>query len=341
MKQLGNVLYVMTPDSYLFFRNETVVVKIGGEEKTAIPAHTLESIICFGMNTVSVPLIKFCCESGITLSFCSEYGYFMGRITGPVSGNVMLRKRQYALYDSPDSAGIVRSILYGKLANARMMLMRAAREEDDKTRAELLRSQADVLAGCALQLGETSNIDSMRGIEGTAAASYFRAFEAMQDVQNEEMLFGARTKHPPENRMNALMSFLYMLCKNDVQSALETVGLDTAVGYLHMLRPGRPSLALDIMEELRAPLCDRIALSLTNKRQITAGDFDCTNGEFRMLEKPLKLVISTWQERKRTEIIHPYLKEKIQIGLIPYTQALLMARAIRGEIDGYPPFLWR
>lgn len=339
MKKLGNVLYIMTPDSYLFCENEAIAVRVGGVEKARIPAQTIESIVCIGMMTVSTPLIRFCGDRGIGLSFCSEYGRFYGRIQGPVSGNVLLRKRQYEIAGKPEEVAIVKNILYGKIANTKLLLIRAARERPEA--ADHLREQAKKLTSCADLIRDADSIDTMRGIEGVAAAAYFGAFESMQVVNSEEMMFEKRTKHPPENRMNALLSFLYMLCKNDVQSALETVGLDPAFGYLHTLRPGRPSLALDLMEELRAPLCDRIALSLTNLKQIQANDFSTDNGKYMLSDAARKKVIEAYQNRKKAEILHTFLKEKIPVGLIPYAQGMLLARHIRGELDAYPPFLWR
>ena len=338
MKQLGNVLYILTPDSYLYCENETIAVKVGGLEKARIPSHTIESVVCFGMNTVSVPLIRFCGERGIGLSFCTESGRFCGRFAGPVSGNVLLRKRQYALYDEPGAVDIARNILSGKLANSNLVLQRAGRER--KISVAFHEAQS-LIEEYAASMVTTEDIETLRGLEGKAAAAYFGCFESMQTVSETDMLFAHRTKHPPENRMNALMSFLYMLCKNDVQSALENVGLDPAVGYLHALRPGRPSLALDLMEELRAPLCDRIALSLTNKRQIQSSDFNCEGGRFRLGDQARRTVIDAWQTRKHEVIQHPFLGESIPIGLIPNAQAMLLARHIRSELDEYPPFLWR
>ena len=339
MKRLGNVLYILTPESYLFWENDTIAIKIGGEEKVRVPSHTIESIVCFGMNSVSVPLIRSCAERGIGLTFCTENGHFCARIFGPVNGNVLLRKKQYESCGTSVGHEIARNIVCAKILNARIVLLRASREREDTD--SFLKNQADILSRYADNVKSSTNIDSLMGIEGQAASIYFSAFEAMQTAQDERMLFRKRTKHPPQNRLNALLSFLYMLCKNDVQSALETVGLDPAVGFLHTLRPGRPSLALDLMEELRSPLCDRIALSLSNKRQITADDFDCNNGQFLMNDKTRRLVIDSWQTRKREDIFHPFMKERMQIGLIPYAQAMLLARHLRGELDGYPPFIWK
>jgi len=340
MKRLGNVLYILTPDSYLFCENESIAIKIGGEEKARIPAHTIESIICFGMNTVSTPFVRFCGERGIGLTFCSEHGRFYGRFSGPVSGNVLLRKRQYDLYGTKNSVTLARNFIFGKVANEKLVLLRAAREREGEVSSNL-RLHAAKLTECIEQIKDAGGIDYLRGIEGKAAAVYFGAFESMQTISDEELLFKCRTKHPPENRMNALLSFLYMLCLNDVRSALESVGLDPAVGYIHSLRPGRSSLALDLMEELRAPLCDRLALSLTNKMQIKASDFVYCSGYFKMSDKARRIVIDAWQSRKKDTIYHRFFKEKIHIGLIPYAQAMLLARYIRGDLDSYPPFIWR
>lgn len=340
MKKLGNVLYIMTPDSYLYCRGEAIGVKIGGEEKASIPSHTVESIILFGSTSVSGPFIQFCGERGIALTFCSDYGRFYGRIYGPVSGNVLLRKKQYEICGAAAAAGIVRNILLCKFLNSKSVLQRSAREGENGD-AAVLAEAAGRMADCAAMIENSDDVDYMRGVEGVAAAAYFGAFEAMQKSAEPELLFERRTKHPPENRFNALLSFLYMLLKNDSQSALETVGLDPAMGYMHTLRPGRPSLALDLMEELRSPLCDRLALSLVNTKQLKADDFSFDNGMYKLDEKARRAVLDAWQKRKKEEITHPYLKEKIPVGLIPYTQALLLARHIRGDIDGYPPFIWK
>lgn len=340
MKKLGNTLYILTSGSYLYCQNETIAVKIGGEDKVRIPAHTIDSIICLTNTTVSSPFIAFCAERGIDLSFHSDSGKFYGRIYGAVNGNVLLRKKQFLIIDAPESASIVRNILFGKLLNCKCLLQRAARNSTDEKSARLIDSA--VMLQAQLELLQTAeSIDSMRGIEGAAATIYFRAFDNMLKTDDPDMLFEKRTRRPPENRVNALLSFVYMLMKNDVQSALESVGLDPAVGYLHTLRPGRPSLALDMMEELRGALCDRFVISLINLRQIQRDDIDIESNEYHLSDKARRTVIDCWQKRKKEEIEHPYLREKIPIGLIPYCQAMLLARYMRGDIDGYPPFLWR
>lgn len=340
MKQLGNVLYILTENSYLHCENSTICVKIGGVEKTRIPAHTVESIVCLCNMTVSTPFIGFCGENGIALSFHSETGRFYGRIQGAVNGNILLRKQQYQWIGQPESAQIVQNILIGKLANSRNVLLKAARSVAENA-AEQLRTAAQLLAEQSALLEQTDQIDRMRGIEGAAASIYFRVFDAMLKQDAPEMQFERRSRRPPENRFNALLSFVYMLMKNDVQSALESVGIDPAAGYLHTLRPGRPSMALDLMEELRAPLCDRFVLALVNLKQIQPDDFSTDSGEYKLKDSARKLVIKEWQLRKKEIITHPFLKEKIPIGLIPYCQAMLLSRVMRGDLDSYPPFVWR
>lgn len=342
MKKLQNVLYVLTPNSYLFCQNEAIGIKIGGEEKARIPSHTIESILCFGNTTVSTPFIAFCGERNIGLSFLSDYGKFYGRIYGPVSGNVLLRKKQYdAMNDKEISSSIVKSFLFAKFANSRMVLMKSAREQANEEKKNNLIKASEKISITARTLDSVSDIDIMRGLEGNAASDYFSVFDDMIKLLQNELVFEKRSRRPPENEVNALLSFLYMLLKNDVQSALECVGLDPAAGFLHALRPGRPSLALDLMEELRAPLCDRLALSLINLKQLKANDFENKSGGFILTDKARRIVIDQWQKRKKEEIIHPFFEQKIEIGLIPYAGAQLFARLIRGDLDEYPAFHWR
>ncbi|MCR2048451.1 type I-C CRISPR-associated endonuclease Cas1c [Acetatifactor muris] len=338
MKQLLNTLYILTPDTYLFLENEAIGVKIGGEEKVRVPAHTINSVYCFGNVTVSTPLIGFCGQRGISLVFLSEYGKFYGRIQGPVQGNILLRRRQFAaLDDLVFSKRLVRSILLGKLVNSREFLMRVRRERKEKE--EVFTNSIQKIARIAEELRESPGIDSMRGLEGAAAAAYYAAFSAM--LVSEEMGFEGRNRRPPEDPVNALLSFLYTLLKNDVQSALEGVGLDPAAGFLHTLRPGRPALALDLMEELRSPLCDRLCVALINRGQITRKHFEQLTPPVLLGENGRKIVLKAWQERKKEQIQHPFLQEKIPIGLIPHAQAMLLARVLRDELDEYPPFHWR
>ena len=260
MRKLLNTLYVLTPESYLYHRNENVCVKVGGDEKVSIPALTLENIVCFGVNTVSTPLIGFCGERGIALTFLSGSGRFLGRVTGPVSGNVLLRKAQYA---SAGEAGfvtdLVRDLLYAKLRNSKEVLLRAARGGVSQSDAVQLKKGAEQLSALALQLADCADVDSMRGVEGAAASAYFACFDCMLRTEAHGFALGVRSRRPPKNEVNAALSFAYTLLASETRSALESVGLDPAVGYLHALRPGRASFALDLMEELRAPLCDALS----------------------------------------------------------------------------------
>ncbi len=315
---------------------------MGGEEKVRVPAHTIESILCFGNTTVSTPLIRFCGQNGIALSFLSENGQFYGRIYGPVSGNILLRRQQFLIASDPIACiRYASGFLCGKLLNEKNMLLRAARESHDSQAADRLRQAANTIAGMTEILVLGSSIDSLRGLEGAAAQTYFGCFDDMLRAKDPQLRFVQRSRRPPKNEINAVLSFVYMLLKNDMQAALEATGLDPACGFLHTLRPGRPALALDLMEELRAPLCDRFVLALFNRGQLRAKDFCNEAGQFSISENARKMILSSWQARKRESIQHPFLKEKILIGMIPFTQATLLARTLRGDLDEYPPFAWR
>ncbi|MCD8381100.1 MAG: type I-C CRISPR-associated endonuclease Cas1c [Lachnospiraceae bacterium] len=338
MKQLKNTLYIMTPGTCLNLQNENIAVRVGGDEKVRVPANTITSIYCFGNITVSTPLISFCGERGITLCFFSEYGKFYGRVEGPVHGNILLRRRQFAaMEDVNQRTRYAKSILLGKLASEKGFLMRMRREH--KSGESVFNAAINKITGIAEELRESISVDSMRGLEGAAAAAYFSAFSAT--LTNTTFTFSGRNRRPPEDPVNAILSFLYTLCKNDVQSALEGVGLDPAAGFLHTLRPGRPALALDLMEELRAPLCDRLAIALINRGQITEKSFSQLTPPVLLNEEGRKTILAAWQKRKGEEIRHPFLEENISIGLIPHAQAMIFARVLRGELDEYPPFYWR
>lgn len=338
MKHLLNTLYILTEGSYLHLQNETIAVQVGGTEKVRIPAHTIDSIYCFGDVTVSTPLIGFCGQHNITIAFFSPFGRFYGRMQGPVSGNILLRRMQFAAVDDPvTQSRLVKHILLGKLYNSRQFLLRQSRERPES--AESFSEAASRISCCAAELENSISVEEMRGIEGAAAAAYFSVFSHM--LAKDTFSFSGRNRRPPEDPINALLSFVYTLLKNDVQSALEAVGLDPAAGFLHSLRPGRPALALDLMEELRAPLCDRMVVSLVNLGQISKKSFEQTVPPVLLSEQGRKAVITAWQKRKQDMIVHPFLKEKIPIGLIPYTQARLLSRVLRGELDEYPPFAWR
>ncbi len=342
MKKLQNTLYILTPGSALSLGNEAVVVAVGGEEKLRVPAHGIESILCFGNTTVTTPLIQYCGEKGISISWFSEYGRFYGRTVGPVHGNILLRRQQFrALEDAERRCAIVRSVLVGKLVNSRETLLRGARESSDAEIGEQLKTAAAGIGKLGEKMQEQSDVDSLRGLEGVAAKLYFEVFPLMIKAKDPAMAFHGRTHRPPEDPVNALLSYLYTLLKNDAQSALEGVGLDPACGYLHTLRPGRPALALDVMEELRSPLCDRLALALLNRGQINGKSFEKHSPPYHLTDAARKTVITAWQRRKQETIQHPFLDERVPIGLIPHCQSMLLARVLRSELDVYPPFHWR
>lgn len=343
MRKLLNVLYVTNPDAYLTRDGDNVVVRVEQEEKFRVPIHILESIVCFNHTGASPALMGLCAERGVGLSFLTEYGRFLARVTGPVSGNVLLRRRQYRVADDPVlSAKVAAMFVTAKIANCRTVLRRAVRDHGDAVDINRLTEAADTLSSCIYPLEQCEDLEVVRGIEGEAARIYFSCFNDLVLVQRDAFTITGRNRRPPKDNMNALLSFLYTLLRHDVQSALESVGLDPAVGFLHRDRPGRPSLALDMMEELRPYLADRLALSLVNRQEVSAKGFrEVESGGILMDDETRKTVITAWQQRKRETIIHPYLEEKIEIGLLPYAQALLLARYLRGDIDGYPPFFWR
>lgn len=339
MKKLLNTLYVLTPDSYLFCRNETVCVQVGDAEKVSVPAVSIEAIVCFGKMTVSTPLIGFCAEHGISLVFLTEHGQFLARVEGSVSGNVLLRKRQYESLHEPLFVNtFVRDLLMAKLRNSKCVLLRAARttQEDGVP----LHRAAERLGEQAQALARADAVDSMRGIEGAAATIYFSCFDQMLGA-GCPFRFETRSRRPPRNEVNAVLSFVYTLLCRETRSAMESIGLDPAAGYLHTLRPGRPSFALDLMEELRGPLCDRFVLTLFHRKQLSAAHFEKNEEAVFLNEKGRRTVLTAWQKRKEEAILHPFLEEKIPVGLIPYAQAMLFARVLRGDLDRYPPFVWR
>lgn len=343
MKKHLNTLYVTTQNSYLHKEGQSVVVKVEQENRLRLPIHTLDGIVCFGAVSMSPFLMYHCAENNVAVSFLSEYGKFLARIQGPVAGNVLLRREQYRRADDPSAAAqITRGFLIGKLANARTVLRRAIRDHAEKTDIQTLEKSQSRLTQYLQRLETVRPVDELRGIEGEAAASYFTAFPHLITVPDEAFAFTGRNRRPPLDPVNALLSFVYTLLVHDCRSALEGVGLDPCVGFLHTDRPGRPSLALDLMEEFRAFLADRLVLSLINRRQIQPKDFqDSAGGAVTMTDDARKTVLATWQSRKQEEITHPYLGEKCKAGLLPHLQAQLLARHLRGDLDAYPPFIWR
>lgn len=343
MRRLLNTLFVTTQGAYLAREGEAVLVRVEGETKLRIPIHTLDGIVCFGQVSCSPPLMGLCGERGVTVSFLTEQGKFFARVSGPVSGNVVIRREQYRRADSEEaSAEIARAIVAAKIANSRIVLLRGARDHSDPATDAALTQAAEHLARLLRELRAPLGLTTIRGIEGEAARAYFDVFDHLITAQKEDFFFHGRSRRPPLDNMNALLSFLYALLLHDVCSALEGVGLDPAVGYLHRDRPGRPGLALDLMEELRPVLADRPALSLVNRQQVQAKGFEKSeSGAVRMDDATRKTVLMVYQKRKQDEITHPFIKEKISVGLIPHVQALLLARFLRGDLDGYPPFFWK
>ena len=343
MKQLLNTLYVTTQGAYLARDGETVQVRVEHEDRLRVPIHTLGSVVCFGLVSCSPPLMGLCAERGVSLAFFSEHGRFLARVEGPVSGNVLLRREQYRRADSEEhSAAIARSVVIAKVANCRTVLLRALRDKPECAGNCAIDAAAMRLAHLADTLQPARALDTVRGHEGDAARVYFDVFDHLIAESKDSFYFRGRSRRPPLDNLNALLSFLYTLVTHDVAAALEGVGLDPAVGYLHRDRPGRPSLALDLVEELRPVLADRLALSLVNRRQIRPEGFRKTEtGAVLMDDDTRKEVLVAYQKRKQEEIVHPFLKERVAFGIVPHVQALLLARCLRGDLDGYPSFLWR
>ncbi len=342
MKKLGNVLYVLTPEAYLSLDGETIVVKKGEEPSTRIPLHNIENIVCFNWEGTSPKLMGACSERNIGLCFLTPSGRFQGRVLGKVKGNVLLRKKQYAVSEQESaSIPIAASFLIGKLSNCRKVLERAIRDHSILVDVPALTSASNYLKETTVAIQSCKSVGDLMAFEGSAAQVYFGVFDHLILQQRDDFFFKERSRRPPLDNMNSLLSFLYSLLTNEVASALETVGLDPYVGFLHQDRPGRPSLALDLMEELRPVFADRLALSLVNRKQVTGKGFtQKESGGILMDDDTRKTVLTAWQERKKEEIVHPYLKERIPFGLIPHIQAMLLARYLRGDLDAYPPFFW-
>lgn len=343
MKRLLNTLYVTTQGTRLSCENENVRVEVEQELKLRIPIHTLDGIVCFGRVFCTPPLFGLCGERNVSISFLTEHGRFLARVQGPISGNVLLRREQYRRADDlRQSAEIARVHVMAKIANARTVLLRSARDRPDHPGADKLRDAAERLARILERFSDEADLDTIRGWEGEAGHTYFAVFDHLIAAQKEDFSFSERSRRPPLDNVNALLSFLYTLLMHDVISALESVGLDPAVGFLHRDRPGRPGLALDMMEEFRPVIADRLALSLVNRQQIRDNGFTRSEtGAVTMDDKTRKTVIVAYQERKAEEILHPFIGEKFAVGLLPYAQALLFSRHLRDALDGYPAFIWK
>lgn len=343
MRHLLNTLFITSEDIYLSLDGENVVANRDGQAVARYPLHTLSGILSFSYSGASPALMGACAQRNISLSFCSPRGRFLARVCGEENGNVLLRRMQYRFADDPaQSCLIARNMIFGKLYNTRWSIERTRRDHGLRLDEELLVNASQVLKELLPTVSAETSLDSLRGLEGAGATAYFRVLDHMILNHKDVFSFQGRTRRPPLDPFNALLSFSYSLLANDCASALESVGLDSYVGFLHRDRPGRTSLALDLMEELRPCFADRFVLTLVNNRVIKPSDFQFEEGGAVLLaDDARRTFLKAWQERKKESITHPYLGEKLPWGLIPYIQALLLARYIRGDLDAYPPFLWK
>ncbi len=343
MRRLLNTLYVTTQGAYLAKDGEAVAVRVEQETRLRVPLHGLGGVVCFGLVSASPPLLAACAEQDIGVSFLSEHGRFLASVRGPVSGNVLLRREQYRRADQPDARALLCGcFVQGKIINARTVLRRFLRDHGDSDSAPAIEAAAASMADMLDRVARATTEEHIRGIEGEAAALYFSVFDGLVLTRVKDFTFTTRSRRPPLDPVNCLLSFVYTLLAHDVRSALETVGLDPQVGFLHRDRPGRPSLALDVMEEFRHWLADRLVLSLVNRGQLGPKDFKRSgSGGVVLADDARKDVLVAWQKRKQEEVLHPFLDERLPIGLLPHTQAMLLARHLRGELDAYPPFLWK
>ena len=343
MKRLLNTLYITSPDRYLSLDGENVVVLCDKDEVGRVPLHNLEAIVTCGFTGASPALMGACAKRNIGLSFLSGSGRFLARVSGEDRGNVLLRKRQYFLSeDCEKSLDLAKSFITGKIFNGRWVLERVTRDHGMRVDTERLKKVSGQMKNSLKAVQECCSMETLRGIEGDAASLYFSVFDELILQQKDDFFFRGRNRRPPLDKVNALLSFAYTLLTQMNVSALETVGLDPYVGFMHGDRPGRVSLALDLMEELRPILADRFVVSLINKRIVSSSGFlQKENGAVIMDDDTRKAVLSAWQMRKQEMIKHPFLDEKVEWGMVPYAQALLLARYIRGDLDGYPPFMWK
>lgn len=343
MKQLLNTLFVTSEDIFLSLDGENVVAKRDREAVARYPLHTLQGIVTFSYSGATPMLLNACAERNIGFSFCSQRGKFLARVTGLRNGNVLLRREQYRIADDPvRSCCIARNMITGKLYNSYWSLRRSLRDYRERLNPESFQNAIQIIGEQMNRASSEENLDSLRGIEGVGSSAYFSAFDSMILRDKENFFFHGRNRRPPLDNVNAMLSFVYVLLANDCASALESVGLDSYVGFLHRDRPGRNSLALDLMEEIRPCLADRFVLTAINNRIVRAADFEKTeSGTVVMKDEGRKRLLKAWQERKKELIKHPFLEEKVSWGMVPFTQALLLARTLRGDLDEYPPFFWK
>jgi CRISP-associated protein Cas1 len=346
MRRHLNTLYITTDGAYARKDGANVVVEVEGDERLRVPVHMVGGLVAFGQVRLSPALMGFCADEGVTVTHLTNNGRFLARVEGPKSGNVLLRRAQYRAADDPArAAAIVSAIVVAKAVNQRTVIRRALRDHGpdmtEEHRAALAGAEAR-LTDAARRAQRPRDVDGLRGLEGEAAAVYFAVFDHLILNRDESFRFTGRSRRPPLDAINALLSFLYTLLTHDCRSALETVGLDPAAGFLHALRPGRPSLALDLIEEFRPHLADRLALSLVNRGQVGSSAFrHMDNGAVLLTEEARKIVLVAWQERKKDELVHRFLDEKATVGLLPHIQGQLLARHLRGDLDGYPPMIWK
>jgi CRISPR-associated protein Cas1 len=343
MRKLLNTLFILSENSYLSVEGENIVITIDHDKKGRFPLHTLDSILYFGYKGASPSLMGACAKRNISLSFISPRGRFLARVCGESHGNVLLRKAQYRISDnSNDSCEIARRFIAAKLYNARWLLERATRDHPQRIDSAKIKEVSLKLAESYRKAEVTETLEELRGIEGEAAVRYFDVLDDLILQNKAEFYFKNRNRRPPLDKVNAMLSFTYSILGNDCSSALESVGLDAYVGFLHRDRPGRTSLGLDLMEELRPAFADRFVLTCINNRIIKPDYFDVKeNGAVTMTDEGRKSFLNAYQQRKQEMIKHPFLDEKIPWGLVPYIQALLLARYLRGDLDSYPPFLWK
>ncbi len=343
MRQLLNTLFVTSEDVYLSLDGENVVANRGGEAVARYPLHTLQSIVSFSYSGASPALMGACAKREIGLAFCTPRGHFLARVSGQMQGNVLLRRTQYRVADDPsESCRVARMMILGKVYNARWSVERTRRDHAMRIDGERFSAVSQQLQGLLPQITAETSLESLRGLEGAGATAYFSILDDMILQGKDTFFFRERSRRPPLDAFNAMLSFAYSLLAHDCASALESVGLDAYVGFLHRDRPGRESLALDLMEELRPCFSDRFVLTMVNNRIIKPEDFDFReSGAVFLSDTGRKSFLQKWQERKRETITHPFLEEKLPWGLVPYVQSLLLARYLRGDLDDYPPFLWK
>lgn len=343
MKKLLNTLYITTPERYLSLDGETVVIRQDDKEIGRVPLHNIDRIMTFGYTGASPALMGKCASDGIELVFMTSSGRFLARVEGETNGNVLLRREQYRIADNEKrSLDIARTMIAAKIYNSRWSIERTIRDHSMRINIEKFKQKSEFLKESISKAMKAENSDILRGIEGEAAAVYFSVFDDMILQQNNDFFFQGRNKRPPLDNVNAMLSFAYSLCTGMCSSALEAVGLDSYVGFLHTDRPGRKSLALDLIEEFRCLMCDRFVLTSINKRIVNKDDFiKREDGAVILTDNGRKNFLTAWQNKKQEEIKHPFLGEKVQWGMLPYVQALLLSRYIRGDLDCYPPFMWK